>query len=140
MTLQVTCAIIADGSKVLCAQRGAHMALPLQWEFPGGKIEPHESAAACIVREIKEELALDIGVVAEGPRTVHPHRPSQMLELIPFVCRWTGGELCLREHAQAGWFTRREMVALQWAEADVQVLAWWLEWEAHFQAWIRGLM
>ena len=95
MVLKVTCAIIINGSTVLCAQRGASMSLPLQWEFPGGKVEADESTEACI------------------------------LELIPFVCTVADGELQLREHAQARWCAPHEMDSLQWAEADLEILAWW---------------
>jgi 8-oxo-dGTP diphosphatase len=58
--INVTCAIIIHNSKILVAQRGKQMSLPLQWEFPGGKIEDNESEAACLSREIKEELSIDI--------------------------------------------------------------------------------
>ncbi len=125
MVLKVTCAIIINGSTVLCAQRGASMSLPLQWEFPGGKIEADESAEACIQREIKEELNLDIRILERGPSALHPYKEGQLLELIPFVCTVADGELQLREHAQARWCTPQEMDSLQWAEADLEILAWW---------------
>ena len=125
MVLKVTCAIIINGSTVLCAQRGASMSLPLQWEFPGGKIEANESAEACIQREIKEELNLDIRILERGPSALHPYKEGQLLELIPFVCTVADGELQLREHAQARWCAPHEMDSLQWAEADLEILAWW---------------
>lgn len=139
MTLRVTCAIIADGERVLCAQRGPGMALAGAWEFPGGKIEPSESAAACIVREIAEELNLQIEVVAQGPSSFLEYKPGQMLELIPFVALHTGGQLQLREHAQARWCLPAEMDALAWAQADVPIVAWWGENANRVQAEVRQL-
>jgi 8-oxo-dGTP diphosphatase len=58
--LKVSCAIIESQGKVLAAQRGPGMNLPGKWEFPGGKVEAGESAEACIRREIREELNLEI--------------------------------------------------------------------------------
>lgn len=125
MNLKVTCAIIVNGGTVLCAQRGPSMSLPLEWEFPGGKIEFGESAEACILREIKEELNLEIQVLEQGPSALYPYKQGQMLELIPFVCITTGGELQLREHAQATWCTQAQMDSLPWAQADLEILEWW---------------
>lgn len=126
MPLQVTCAIITDGSRVLCAQRGAAMSLPLQWEFPGGKMEAGETAEECILREIKEELNLDLKLVTRGPSVFHPYKPGNLLELIPFVCTCSGGELHLREHAQVRWCDLQEMASLAWAAADLEILDWWM--------------
>lgn len=132
--LQVTCAIIIDGSRVLCTQRGPTMSLAGEWEFPGGKIEPGETAAACIVREIEEELNLRIEIVVDGPSVFHPLAKGEMLELIPFVCRCSGGRLLLREHAAARWCTIEEMATLGWAQADEGILAWWREVGEDLQA------
>ena len=57
----VGAAIIEDG-KILCAQRGPSMSLPLKWEFPGGKIEPGESPEEALAREIKEEINCSIEI------------------------------------------------------------------------------
>ncbi len=127
MPLQVTCAIICDGARVLCTQRGPRMSLPGEWEFPGGKIEPGESPEACIVREIEEELNLQIRLVERGPSALHPYKPGELLELIPFVATCEGGHLHLREHAQARWCAVDELAELAWAQADVAIVAWWRE-------------
>ena len=58
--LAIGIALINEQNKILIARRPAHKALPLKWEFPGGKVEENESFEACIIREIKEELNLDI--------------------------------------------------------------------------------
>ena len=59
-----TCAIISFDEKTLVVQRNETMALPLKWEFPGGKIEPAESEEDCIIREIKEELNIKIELIS----------------------------------------------------------------------------
>lgn len=58
--IAVGIALINEQNQILIARRPAHKALPLKWEFPGGKVEKNESFEACIIREIKEELNLDI--------------------------------------------------------------------------------
>jgi 8-oxo-dGTP diphosphatase len=57
------CALITlQNGKILVTQRSAQMRLPLKWEFPGGKVEAYESAAQCILREIAEELGLEVEI------------------------------------------------------------------------------
>ncbi|MCF8076784.1 MAG: NUDIX domain-containing protein [Desulfotignum sp.] len=60
--LHVTCAIIEQDGCVLAAQRSLAMAMPLKWEFPGGKIKPGETPEHCLCREIAEELAVKVAV------------------------------------------------------------------------------
>lgn len=125
--IKVTCAIIvnADGL-VFAAQRSAAMSLPLKWEFPGGKIEPGETAEACLIREIKEELHVDIEIVASLPTNTHQY-PNVAILLIPFVCRITTGEIILKEHLDFKWLSKDELLALDWAEADVPIVRGYLE-------------
>ena len=127
MILRVTCAIVVDGARVLCTQRGPTMSLPGEWEFPGGKIEPGESAEDCIVREIQEELNLEIRLIEQGPSAFYPYKPGAMLELMPFVAVCVGGRLHLREHAQARWCEAHKLDELAWAQADLEIVAWWRE-------------
>ncbi len=140
MPLRVTCAIICDGIRVLCTQRGPQMSFPGEWEFPGGKIEPDETAQECIVREIKEELSLEIQIVAHGPSTLYPYKPGEWLELTPFVCVCKGGQLFLCEHAQAQWCLPEEMADLSWAAADVAILVWWQAHAARLQGMVRSAL
>jgi 8-oxo-dGTP diphosphatase len=103
------------------AQRNENMSLPLKWEFPGGKIELNESAEDCLVREINEELNITIEIIHPLPSNVHNY-PNFTIELIPFVCSYAGGELILREHSQFKWLRNDELLALDWAEADIPIL------------------
>jgi 8-oxo-dGTP diphosphatase len=125
--IRVTCAIILNSEgKVLCTQRSASMSDPLKWEFPGGKLEPGETAAEAIVREIREELALEIEVVLRGPSSMRRHDGQEILELVPFVCRIQRGEIRLQEHAEAHWFSAPALIDLDWSDADVPIVQWWL--------------
>jgi 8-oxo-dGTP diphosphatase len=131
--LRVTCALIHHRGRVLCTQRSETMPLPLKWEFPGGKLEPGEDAVSCIVREIAEELDLQIRVREKAPSVRHPYKAGRMLELIPFVAEKTGGTLHLREHADARWCEVHELHQLDWAEADVGIVDWWIKNRDRFQ-------
>lgn len=120
--INVTCAIIADDTgKVLVTQRSATMKLPFKIEFPGGKIEPGETASDCLVREIKEELNLDIKTLFEMPYNIH-HYVEFSINLIPFVCKIIGGSIELREHASYQWLNPSELLDQDWAEADIPIV------------------
>ena len=119
--LHVTCAIIRRNNTILICQRSASMKLPLKWEFPGGKIEPGESKEDCLMREIKEELGIDIKV---GPalNMVEYHYPEFAICLYPFECLLVGGKLHLTEHAQAIWVDYNELLNYDWAAADLPIV------------------
>lgn len=63
--LRVTAAIIRQGGRILICQRRRDARFPLQWEFPGGKIEDGEAPEACLQRELREELGIEADI---GPR------------------------------------------------------------------------
>ncbi len=120
--IDVACAIIEKDGQVLAAQRSAAMSLPLKWEFPGGKIEPGESAAACLMREIAEELA--VGIVIRAPLALSDWQyPDFAITLHPFVCALADNRsLRLLEHHAIRWLLPTDLVTLDWAAADAPVL------------------
>lgn len=124
--LRVACAIIERGGRVLAAQRSAGMDQAMRWEFPGGKIRPGEDVFGCVVREIREELSLDVKpLVSLAPVT---HRDcGSWIRLFPVVCGLAGGTLCAVDHVRVGWFTPAGLRSLEWSPADVPVLAEYLE-------------
>jgi 8-oxo-dGTP diphosphatase len=120
--VNVTCALIIDNqNRLFAAQRSSKMSLPLKWEFPGGKIESNESSEECLIREIKEELNIDIEIVKNLPANIHAY-PSIVIQLIPFICRQINGVITLKEHVNFKWLTTDELLDLDWAEADIPIL------------------
>lgn len=120
---EVSCAIIEYEGKVLAVQRGAGMRQPGLWEFPGGKVEQNEKAAECIVREIKEELDMEINpLIMLTPAKHHP------ILLIPFICHWTGGTMQLHEHSEARWLNEDDFRHLHWCPADIPVWKEYLQY------------
>lgn len=120
--LQVTCAIIERDALVLTAQRSAVMSHPGKWEFPGGKIVQGESPAECLRREIREELGLEVSTGHQLASHTH-HYPALTVTLHPFVCTIIGGEPFLHEHAASIWLPPAALSFLDWAEADLPLLA-----------------
>ncbi|SMC86628.1 (deoxy)nucleoside triphosphate pyrophosphohydrolase [Pedobacter africanus] len=120
--IAVTCAIIVDEEgRVLVAQRSAAMKLPLKMEFPGGKVEEGETPQAGLIREIREELGVDIAIIAEIPANEH-HYPDFSIRLIPYTCRIISGEIFLKEHAAYFWQAPHNLTELDWAAADIPVV------------------
>ncbi|TKB98024.1 (deoxy)nucleoside triphosphate pyrophosphohydrolase [Pedobacter cryotolerans] len=119
--IRVTCAIIIRNNKTLAVQRSQKMKLPLKWEFPGGKIELGETEEKCILREIKEELDLEIDLVSRLTPSQFQY-PNLSIELIPFIAQFKSGDINLAEHKRHLWLKKEELIDLDWAEADLPIL------------------
>jgi len=116
-------AAIIDGERCLVTQRSASMSNPLKWEFPGGKPEPGERTSDALVREIREELGVDIQVGASiGMGEALVLGTDVLVRLYVFAATIVGGELELREHADSRWCTADELDGLDWAAADVPIV------------------
>lgn len=120
----VAAAVIARDGRILAAQRPAHKLHPGAWEFPGGKIAPGETPEACLVRELREELDVDIEV---GPclHCCDHDYPGEgvRVRLWFFAARIVAGEPAPREHAQLRWLAAQDLPSLPFLEADHAVVA-----------------
>ena len=121
--IPVVCALIRRDGFVLVAQRPAHKHLPLKWEFPGGKVEPGETAEAAIVREIREELGCGLVIEQALPRFTHAY--AETIEMIPFIGRLAPGspEPHPHEHLALRWVAPGELTTVDLAAADRPVVA-----------------
>lgn len=120
--IDVTCALIVDNqNRLFTAQRSSTMNLPLKWELPGGKIESNESPEGCLIREIKEELNIEIEIIANLESNQHTY-PNITIRLIPFICKQISGNIILKEHANFKWLNTNELLDLDWAEADIPII------------------
>jgi 8-oxo-dGTP diphosphatase len=125
--LLVACAIIQNNqNKVLACQRSATMHLPFKWEFPGGKIEENETAEDCLIREIKEELNIEIQIIEQKSVNDH-HYPDKSIRLIPFICKHLSGDISLKEHKDFKWLDKTNLLNLDWAAADLPILREYLQ-------------
>jgi len=123
--IHVTCAIIEREGRVLATQRSAAMSMPHKWEFPGGKIDPGETAEECLRRELLEEIGIQACIGRSLPASTH-HYPTFTITLYPFVCTIEEGEIYLHEHAALLWLPPSQLHTLDWAEADIPVLVSYL--------------
>ena len=121
--IQVVAAAIFQNDKVLCVQRADHEReyISLKWEFPGGKVEVGESREEALVREIREELSVDIEV-SELLMTVEHTYPDFHLSMHVFKCVLDHGEITLNEHVALNWLSIDELDQLEWAAADIPVV------------------
>ena len=119
--IEVSCAIIIKGSKILAVQRGPESSHPWKWEFPGGKIHPDETAAECVIREIEEELRLRVEVLGQLEFVEFDYGTKQ-IRLIPFICKIISGELILTEHVAKYWFELDQWQTIDWSGADAQLI------------------
>lgn len=120
--IRVTCAVIMDGDKIFAAQRGPKSQQALKWEFPGGKVESGETDEECLKRELAEELQMQVIIIEKIPSVFHQYSEFS-IELIPFICFPASKDFNPVEHLFTGWFDRNQLIKLNWAEADLKVLA-----------------
>ena len=122
-SVEVAAAVIFLDNKVLCVQRPVEASeyISLKWEFPGGKVEVGESREEALVREIREELSVDIEV-SEFLMTVEHTYPDFHMTMHVFKCVLDRGEISLNEHVALKWLPVHELDQLDWAAADVPVV------------------
>ena len=119
--INVSCAVIFYENRILAVQRGLSQDLSGKWEFPGGKVEQNESEEECLIREIKEELGLDIQLGKRLSSVEYAYEKSP-IRLIPFIASIFGGELILTEHQAYKWLTPERLDSIDWAPEDWPVV------------------
>ena len=123
--VHVVAAVLRKEGKIFATQRG-YGDYKDWWEFPGGKVEPGESAEQALEREIREELAVKIQV-GKFLGTVEYDYPDFHLVMDCFQADVREGELTLLEHEAARWLSLDELDQVKWLPADVEVIKLILE-------------
>jgi 8-oxo-dGTP diphosphatase len=119
--INVTCAIIRnEENEVLVVQRGEKSDHPFKWEFPGGKLKEKETEEECMLREIREELSIDIVICRRMPVTEYDYGNKQ-IRLIPFVCDTLDDLPFLSEHIAYKWIDQTDLKNVDFSEADIIV-------------------
>lgn len=116
----VVAAVIEHEGLVLACRRAGHKSLAGKWEFPGGKVEPGESDAEALGREILEELQIEIEV---GQLVTSSHSSSPAIEMHSYFAKLKSGiPMSSSDHDELRWLRVEELSALEWPELDIPVL------------------
>jgi 8-oxo-dGTP diphosphatase len=113
----VVAALVRDGTRVLVSRRRADQAMPLLWEFPGGKIEPGEAPEAALAREVREELGCEIRVGRIFEVVFHAYADFDLYMLV-YACEITAGTPEPREVAEVAWVEAARLPELDLLPAD----------------------
>lgn len=118
--IEVVAAVIKREDQILATQRG-YGEFKGGWEFPGGKMEAGETPKQALIREIKEELEIEIAV-GDLIETVEYDYPEFHLTMHCFWCEIRSGDLVLKEHEAARWLTAETLHSVEWLPADLGVV------------------
>lgn len=110
------------GSQVLICQRTAEQPFPLQWEFPGGKVEAGEALDGALRRELHEELGIEAAIGTEMATVRHQYAEGLAVELHFFVVHNFTGELQNKIFREVRWEERTALNAESFLEADQSVV------------------
>jgi 8-oxo-dGTP diphosphatase len=119
--IEVVAAIIVQNGLVFAAQRQPKGEVGLKWEFPGGKIEPDETAEAALVRELEEELGIQVAVNTFLMTVSHQYE-TFYLTMHCYLASIMVGSITLHEHLDSRWLSLDELDSVDWAPADVAVV------------------
>ena len=123
LLLVVACALIDINNHVLVTQRPKGKARAGFWEFPGGKIEPLETPEKALIRELKEELAIDVTAKNITPLTFTSHSYDDFHLLMPlYICHQWEGHIVACEHQAMQWRTPKELLTINMLPADKPLL------------------
>lgn len=101
-----------------------------EWELPGGRLEAGEEPAACVVREIREELAVEVEVAAILDSWLYEVLPGREVVIVTYGCRYIGGEIMRSgEHSDVGLFETAEIGGLAMPEGYRRSVRRWAEAE-----------
>jgi 8-oxo-dGTP diphosphatase len=123
LTLVVACALIDADNRVLIAQRPPGKTLAGLWEFPGGKIESGERPEETLIRELREELAIDVKEACLAPLTFASHAYDDFHLLMPlYICRrWDGTPMPQEDQALA-WVRANKLRDYPMPPADLPLI------------------
>lgn len=123
LVLVAAVALIDADGRVLLSQRPEGKTLAGLWEFPGGKIETGERPETALIRELKEELGIDVAESCLAPLTFASHAYSDFHLLMPlYVCRRWKGQVQAMEGQTLKWVRARDMRSYPMPPADLPLI------------------
>jgi 8-oxo-dGTP diphosphatase len=129
LLLVVACALIDVDGRVLIGQRPAGKSLGGLWEFPGGKIEPGETPEGCLIRELEEELGIQVAKACLAPFVFASHAYDDAHLLMPlYLCRRWEGVVRPLAHDALAWVRPDRLCDYPMPPADAPLVAWLRDW------------
>lgn len=123
--LVVAVALVDVDGRVLIAKRPEGKKLAGLWEFPGGKVEPGERPEAALIRELHEELGIDVNEACLAPFVFTSHAYDSFHLLMPlYLCRRWNGVVTAREHDALAWVKPNRLSDYPMPPADEPLVAW----------------
>lgn len=123
IVLVAAAALVDQDNRVLLAQRPPGRSLAGLWEFPGGKVEDGETPEAALVRELKEELHIDVCLTCLAPYTFASHRYETFHLLMPlYICRTWEGDIQPREGQTVAWVRPQRLSDYSMPAADAPLI------------------
>jgi 8-oxo-dGTP diphosphatase len=123
IVLVVACALIDVDGRVLLAQRPQGRAMAGLWEFPGGKMEAGEKPEQTLIRELKEELGIDVKEACLAPLTFASHAYDDFHLMMPlYVCRRWEGTATALEGQQLAWVRPNKLRDYPMPPADLPLI------------------
>jgi mutator protein MutT len=119
--IDVAAAVVFREGKLLIAQRHADAHLGGLWEFPGGKREPNETFEACLTRELREELGIEVAVGELAESLTHAY-PQKTVHLKFYRCRWKQHEPQPLGCPAFKWVSAEELKDHEFPAADARLL------------------
>ena len=121
--LVAACALIDPDGRVLIAQRPPGKEMAGLWEFPGGKMESDETPETALIRELSEELGIQVSGACLAPFTFASHAYAQFHLLMPlYVCRRWSGVPTAKEHSALKWVRARDLPEWPMPPADLPLI------------------
>jgi 8-oxo-dGTP diphosphatase len=119
----VAAGILKQNGRILICQRKPTGAFPLQWEFPGGKVEAGEDARTCLRRELREELAIEADIGLEVAAFQYTYPNGFRVNLVFFRVNAYAGEMANQAFEQILWVEPHELLNYDFLEADRALVA-----------------
>jgi len=122
-TIEVAAGLVFRDGKLLITRRPANAHLGGLWEFPGGKREPGETFIACLIRELQEELGIEVEAGPLLDRVTHGY-PDQTVQIHFFQCRWRKHEPQPLGCPEFKWITAADISNHEFPDADARLIQW----------------
>jgi 8-oxo-dGTP diphosphatase len=123
-SIDVVAGLLFNDGHLLACQRRADGPFPLKWEFPGGKIEAGEEPDAALVRELREELAIEAEAALEVFAHTHSYAGFPTVKLKFFHVPRYSGRLVNKVFEQIRWLSLDELRTVDFLEGDRPVVDW----------------